>query len=221
MTLRSPTPRSTPYIYATWVSKAMAGEQSCLYAGWFKSHFKVMGRQDANLDAWTAEHTAMLHEVAAAYRAQGYEVYLEGQNTIRVKGQGGTILGAKPDLVAVKGDTAIVVDCKTGKPRTSDSLQVRLYMYLLGQWSTHPARGCRRILGEVRYNPDKGETVTLPHAAADGVGDLLRGYMQVFLSPTPPEATPSYQECRFCELAGTVCHDAVTEEPEAVVGWWF
>lgn len=221
MALPSPTTRPTPYIYATWVSRVMAGEHSCLYAGWFKSRYKVPGRQSVNLDAWTADHTAMLHEVAAEYRAGGYTVYLESQNTMRVRGSGGAILGAKPDLIAVKGDTAIVVDCKTGKPRTSDSLQVRLYMYLLGQWSTHPARRCNRILGEVHYHPDKGETQRLPHAAADGVGDLLRRYTQVFLSPTPPEATPSYHDCRFCELASTVCPDAVTDEPEAVVVGWF
>ena len=112
----SPVPRPSPYTYASWVSKAMAGEQCCLYAGWFKSRYKVQSRQDANLDAWTAEHTAMLHDTAAEYRARGYEVYLEAQNTIRVRGRGGAILGAKPDLVAVKEDTAIVVDCKTGNP---------------------------------------------------------------------------------------------------------
>jgi len=221
MAIPSPTPRSTPYTYATWLSKAMAGEHGCLYAGWFKSHFSVQGKRDINLDAWTAEHTAMVHDCAAEFRAEGYEVYLEGQNTLRVRGQGGAVLGGKPDLVAVMDETAVVVECKTGNPRTSDSLQVRLYMYLLSEWSTHPARECRRILGEVRYKPDRGEPLRLPHAAADGVADLMRRYMQVFLSPVPPLATPSFQECRFCELAGGVCMDAVTKEPEAVVVGWF
>jgi hypothetical protein len=150
----SPAPRSSPYTYATWLSKAMAGERQCLYAGWFKSHFTFKAeKRDFNLDAWTAEHTAMVHDVAAEYRAKGYKVYLEGQNTIRVRGRDGAVLVGKPDIVAVKDDTAVVVDCKTGQPRTSDSLQVRLYMYLLSEWSTHPARGCRRMLGEVRYQP--------------------------------------------------------------------
>jgi CRISPR/Cas system-associated exonuclease Cas4 (RecB family) len=180
----------------------------------------VQGKQDANLDTWTAEHTAMVHDVAAEYQAAGFWVYLEGQNSIRVKGSGGAVLAGKPDLIAVKGDTAIVVDCKTGQPRTSDSLQVRLYMYLLSEWSTHPARACSRILGEVRYQPDKGDTLRLPHAAADGVAELMKRYMKVFLSPAPPPATPNFQECRFCELAGGVCLDAIEEEPEAVVGWF-
>jgi predicted RecB family nuclease len=220
MAIPLPVARSSPYTYATWLSKAMAGEHGCLYAGWFKSHFKVQGKQDANLDAWTAEHTAMVHDVAAEFRAAKYEVFLEGQNTLRVRGHGGAVLVGKPDIVAVKGDTAVIVDCKTGRPKVSDSLQVRLYMYLLSEWSTHPARGCRRMLGEVRYHPDRGETLYLPHAAADGVADLMKRYMKVFLAPAPPLASPSFTECRFCELAGGVCLDAVEEEPEAVVGWF-
>lgn len=220
MDIPSPTTRSTPYTYATWLSKAMAGEHGCLYAGWFKNHFKVQGRQDVNLDAWTAEHTTMVHDCAAEFRGAGYEVYLEGQNALRVQGKGGAILGGKPDLVAVKGDTAIIVECKTGQPRTSDSLQVRLYMHLLSEWSTHPARECSRVLGEVRYQPDRGDTLLLPHAA-DGVADLMKRYMQVFLSPVPPLATPSFQECRFCELAGGICVDSVEEEPEAMAVGWF
>jgi hypothetical protein len=211
-----PVPRDSPYTYATWLSKVMAREHQCFYSGWFKSHFKVQGKQDANLDAWTAEHTAMVHDVAAEYRAKGYKVYLEGQNTLRVRGHGDAVLAGKPDIVAVKGDTAIIVDCKTGQSRTSDSLQVGLYMYLLGEWSTHPARGCSRILGEVRYQPDRGDTLYLPHAAADGVAGLMKRYMQVFLSPAPPLATPSFQECRFCELGRSVCCDYVDEDTEMV-----
>ncbi len=129
--------------------------------------------------------------------------------------------GQGTDIVAVKGDTAIVVECKIGQPRTGDSLQVRLYMYLLSEWSTHPAKACSRVLGEVRYKLDKAETFYLPHAAADGVAELMKRYMRVFLSPTPPLATPSFQECRFCELAGSVCLDSIDGEPEAVAVGWF
>ncbi len=132
MAIPLPVARSSPYTYATWLSKVMAGERQCLYMGWFKSHFKVQGKRDVNLDAWTAEHTLMVHDTAAEFRAKDFTVYLEEQNALRVRGQGGAVLVGKPDIVAVKGDTAVVVECKSGQPRTSDSLQVRLYMYLLG-----------------------------------------------------------------------------------------
>lgn len=52
-------------------------------------------------------------------------------------------------------------------------------MYLLSEWSTHPARGCQRILGEIRYKREEDETVYLPHAAADGIAGLMRRYMSV------------------------------------------
>ncbi len=156
----------------------MAGEHQCHYSGWFRSHFSFKAqKRDHNLDAWTAEHTAMVHDCASDFRAEGYEVYLEGQNSIRVRGSGGAVLVGKPDIVAVQDDTAVIVECKTGQPKTGDSIQVRLYMYLLSEWSTHPAKECRRVLGEVRYQPDRG----VPHAADDGVADLIRRYAGVSL----------------------------------------
>lgn len=213
----SPIPRRVPYTYATWLGKVIAGEQQCHYAGWFKSHFSIKrASTDANLDAWTAAHTAMVHDVAGEFRARGYKVYLEDQNTIRVRGSGGAVLVGKPDIVAVKGDTAIVTDCKTGEPRTRDTLQVRLYMYLLGAWSTHPAKGCRRILGEVRYDPEKADPIFLPHAAADGIDRLMKRYMRVFLSPAPPEPVPSFRECRFCDLIRDWCPNRIEREDEMV-----
>jgi CRISPR/Cas system-associated exonuclease Cas4 (RecB family) len=213
MAIPSLIPRDSLYTYATWLSKAMAGEHQCHYAGWFKSHFSVpSSKPDANLDAWTAEHTAMVHDVAADYRSRGFRVYVESQNSLRIRGQRGAVLAGKPDIVAVKGDTAIVIDCKTGRPKTSDSLQVRLYMYLLSEWSTHPARGCQRILGEVHYKREEDETVHLPHAAADGVAGLMRRYMSVFLGAAPPLPVPSHHECKFCELGKVFCPDRIDTE---------
>lgn len=191
----------------------MAGEHQCHYAGWFRSHFSFeVQKRDANLDAWTAEHTAMVHDVAAELRSEGFTVYLEGQNTLKVRGQGGAMLVGKPDLIAVKGDTATVIDCKTGQANVRDTLQIRLYMYLLGKWSTHPARRCRRILGEIRYQAGSEATVQLPHAAADGIAELVKRYMNTFISSAPPKPVPSYRECRFCDLGKAFCPDRIGDE---------
>lgn len=163
----------------------------------------------------------MVHDTAAELRASCFKVYLEDQNTMRVRGQGGAVLGCKPDIVAVRDETALVVDCKTGNPRASDTLQVRLYMHLLGEWSTHPAKRCSRILGEVRYQEDRGDPVRLPHAASDGVAELLRRYMRVFLADMPPAPLPSFHECRFCDLGVELCPNKIEEEPGAVQVDWF
>ena len=209
----SPIPRSVPYTYVTWLSRVISGESQCHYAGWFKTHFTFAKvARDANLDAWAAAHTLMVHDAACDLKDGGYQVFLEEQNLVRVRGKGGAVLAGKPDIVAIKGDTALVVECKTGEPRTRDTLQTRLYLHLLGEWSTHPARGCGRILGEVRYDPEQADAVHLPHAAADGMAELVRRYMRVFLSPEPPVPVPSFRECRYCDLSKHLCPDRVEGE---------
>jgi hypothetical protein len=50
-----------PYIWVTWLTKLLAGEDQCQYAPWFKAHFKF-DKVDRGFDlaAWTAEHAAMV-----------------------------------------------------------------------------------------------------------------------------------------------------------------
>ena len=78
----SPVPRRGLYTYATWLSKAMAGEHQCHYAGWYKSHYKVRARRDIDLDAWNAEHNVMVQDAAAEYRRAGFEVFFVSQSRI-------------------------------------------------------------------------------------------------------------------------------------------
>lgn len=68
-------------------------------------------------------------EVGGWLRESGFEVYLEDQTTMRAHGQ--CRLKCKPDIVAVKPGTVLVVGCKTGNPGASGTLQIRLYMHLL------------------------------------------------------------------------------------------
>ena len=49
-------------------------------------------------------------------KAEGYAVFVEDQNKFTLKGRAAT-LGGVPDLVAVRGAEALVVDCKSGKQR--------------------------------------------------------------------------------------------------------
>ena len=121
----------------------------------------------------------------------------------------------RPDVVAVKGNTAVIVDCKTGALKTSDSLQVRLYVYLLSEWSTHPARACSRVLGKVRYQGEEDGVLRLPHAAS--VAGLMRRYMNVFLNLASPLPVLSYDECSFCELGRFFSPDRIEVDTATMV----
>lgn len=32
--------RNSPYVWVTWLTKILAGEQSCEWASWFKAHYQ-------------------------------------------------------------------------------------------------------------------------------------------------------------------------------------
>ena len=58
------------------------------------------------------------------------DVYVEGQNSFRLRGQSATLAG-RPDLMVVHGDGALIVDVKTGRKQPWHSVQVMIYMYAL------------------------------------------------------------------------------------------
>jgi len=199
-------PRSNPYVWATWLTRQIAGEESCRWKLWFRAnHTYDRIPTDFDLARWTADHTRLLHDRAGELRAQGYAVYLEGQNEFRLKGNNGATLSGKADIVAIGKDDAFVIDCKTGKERTSDKLQVLLYMLALPLGPAH-CRG-RLLRGEVQYRE-----AVVPIAASkvdDAFREMVKDAMNVAASAEPPARTPSPSECRFCDVTATDCPDRV------------
>ena len=71
-------------------------------------------------------HTALVNRERESREALGYQVFTEGQNSFRLRGRWATLAG-KPDLIAVKGGDAVVIDAKTGStalitpPRSSST----------------------------------------------------------------------------------------------------
>jgi len=196
------TPRDEPYVWVTWITRLIAGEAHCRWAAWFKAHHtyaKVPSDFDAA--AWTARHNEMLHKVKDDLKKEAYEVYIEAQNAFRMRGSTGVVLSGKPDLVAIKDDRALVIDCKTGNPKAADQFQVLVYMLVLPH--THTACRSRRIDGEVRY---EDHTVTVPAAR---VTPELRGIFRETMNrtggETPPDRVPSQDECRWCDITAADC----------------
>ena len=135
------TERASPYIWVTWLTKLLVGENSCEWAAWFRSQHetwsyeKVPSTSDAT--TWQLNHTALLNRIQADLESQGQAVFAENQNFFNLKGKVAT-LGGKPDLITVAGDTGTIYDAKTGKPSPSHHIQVMAYMSLIEKANNWP-----------------------------------------------------------------------------------
>jgi hypothetical protein len=95
---------------------------------------------------------------AATLRAEGYSVFVEGQNAFKLRGQQDIILTGTPDIIALNQNTAAVIECKTGLPRNAGQLQVIVYLLILPY--VRPAWKHKLWQGSVHYqdtvveNPD-------------------------------------------------------------------
>jgi hypothetical protein len=206
------TPRpGVPYIWVTYVSKLLAGEQQCLYASWFRSHFKYDKRPDTtfNLAAWTAEHDALVKARADGLRREGWLVTLERQNALKLYGKS-AILAGQPDLVAVRDGVTLVVDGKTGQQRHSDFWQVLIYMLVLPR----VREDLGQLRGEVCYRDHRIaiEPEELTPARSEAIYALLR---TIGAAERPP-TTPSEKECAWCDIADCRDRFVTTGERHAV-----
>ena len=201
------TPRREPYIWPTWLTKILAGEQSCEWQTWFKAHFQGYEKapRDGDLTAWTARHTELLQKRAAELRKNGYEVLVEDQNKFTLKGKSCTI-GGKPDIVAIKDDDYLVVDAKGGKARDSDHFQVLIYMMILPL--THPRCIGKAVRGEIAYLDGPVEIDVLPGRQRQMILDTI----ERVASDTPAPLAPSFRECRWCDLTKTDCKSRIEHD---------
>jgi CRISPR/Cas system-associated exonuclease Cas4 (RecB family) len=210
--------RPKPYIWATWITKLLAGENQCAWAAWFRAHYRYDKLpRDVDLAAWTVDHGEMVRECCRRLTADGYEVLREEQNSFKLVGQSGAVLSGKPDIVAMREQEVRVIDCKTGTPRNSDQHQVMLYLYAL-PLADSSYRG-KAIQGEVVYRAD---AATVPASAVDETfKQQLARTLQLITTDEPPDRVPSYGECRFCDISRKDCPDRVDTPPrEALVDFF-
>ena len=207
-----PRPRESPYVWATWLAKLLAGENPCEWAGWFRSHYQDWARppSDFNQAQWMLDHTALVNREQESRERLGYTVYTEAQNAFRLRGRSATVAG-KPDLIAVKGGDAVIIDAKTGKPRPAHSAQLLIYMYGLPR-ALEQYRGVE-FRGHVVYPESQ---VGIPVSAVDkkfteNLGSLIRR----LASETPARRIPSAGECRFCDITKADCPERVEVEAQA------
>ena len=199
--------RSERYAWVTWITKLLAGETQCLWSAWFKAHYQGHAKEPSTFEkgAWQLDHTELMRKEAAKLRDDEFGVTLEGQNKFSLNGKLGT-LGGKPDIVAGKDGYGWIIDAKTGEPKASDSVQVKIYMWAIPK--ALPRYKGFIFDGKIAYR--SGHT-TISSTEIDQkfikqVGDLLK---QVF-GDEPLPKIPSFNECQFCEITAEDCLDRTT-----------
>ena len=206
--------RERPYFWATGLSRLLVGENSCEWAGWFRSHYRGWGKapSDFNSAEWMLNHTDLVNKRKAHWGEIGYDVAVEDQNRFTLEGAT-AILAGKPDLIVHQDGAAVIIDAKTGHDKPSHIVQVMIYMYAI-------PRALKRyrnvqFKGQVTY---QDHTVEVPaEAVNDQFVEKLGVLIRHLASDTPPQRVPSAQECRFCDISSADCPERVVEsqQPEA------
>ena len=163
-------PREHPYIWATWIARLLASEAHCEWSGWFRAHYQGWTKPPSDFDQarWMLDHTDLVNQARESREALGYEVYTENQNSFTRRGATAKLAG-KPDLIAIKGRDAVVINAKTGRPSPHHAVQVMIYQYSVPK-ALEEYRGME-FRGHVIY-PDSN--VQIPVSRVERLGGLIR-----------------------------------------------
>ena len=129
-----------------------------------------------------------------------HEVYVESQNSFRLRGRTATLAG-RPDLIVARSHDSLIVDVKVGREQPWHVVQIMIYMYALPR--ALPQYQGARFAGEVVY-PDR--TVQVPRGCLHtGFIKDLESLIRRFAANQSSRQLPSEQECRFCDITATDC----------------
>ena len=201
--------RAAPYIWVTWLSRLLVGDDSCVWASWFRAHHEKFNKTDSSsfdLVRWKVAHTGLLRRTIDELRSSDHIVTTEEQNAFRLKGNSGATLAGKPDVIAKAPDGGVTVyDAKTGVQKASDAAQVMIYMYALAR---DPRYRGMPLDGRLVYGD--GAEVSVPAGSLDSefvasLHDLLRRVT----GSEPAERVPSSRECAWCPLTIDDCPDRI------------
>jgi CRISPR/Cas system-associated exonuclease Cas4 (RecB family) len=205
--------RSSPYVYATWLSKLLVGDQVCEWAAWFRAHFERYEKAPSSFDSagWKMAHTALLDRKYRQLVEAGHSVTMEGQNWFRLKGKCAT-LGGKPDLIGLNGKGTIC-EVKTGQPKPSDHTQTMIYMWAIPL--ALPKYAGVKFDGLVVY-PD--HEVRIPAESVDATFvENLAGLIKRVSAEAQARRVPSTDECRFCDLTPKDCTERIEAQSEEML----
>jgi len=200
--------RDKPFVWATWLTKLVTGEQQCEYAPWLKAHYKLdKAPSNFNSRQWNIDHTQLLRVRRDELESKGYKIKLEDQNSFKVYFPNGATLSGKADIVSLVFNPdgviidGIIDDCKTGKPKDSDQVQVMLYMLFLPTCIKEYAGV--KFRGHVVY---KDHNIPIEWAEIDSnFKELIDNLVKRLVAKEPCRKVPSYNECRWCDVLKADC----------------
>lgn len=201
--------REKPYIWVSWLSKYIAGETMCEYSAWFKAHYtyeKTLSNFD--LTKWIADHVSLLRRRTLQLQQDGWNVWIEDQNSFKCETDNYIVAG-KPDIVAsrsvIGGRTDpvlqhVVEDCKTGKHRSSDCIQVVLYSKFLEKMHSNRLRSAS-FGGNVIYSSMITPVKMQMYDEKSGFSEIISEAISKLTRDDPPNKYPSEKECKRCDIA--------------------
>ena len=203
-------PRQSPYIWATWLSRLLTGENSCEWAIWFKAHHQSWSKVPHDFDQTESllTRTSLLNDKKSQWEARRQHVYVEGQNSFRLRGQSATLAG-RPDLIVVRSNDALIIDIKAGQQQPSHYVQIMIYMYALPR--ALPQYQHAKLAGEVVY-PTRTTRVPMGSLHTQFKKDL-GALIRRIAADKPATKVPSEQECRFCDITAEDCAERIDGDP--------
>ena len=204
------------YVWLTWLSRYLSGDDVCYWKLWFKARHKYQKIVDPTFDSaeYERKHNAMVKIRAAKLTDQGYVVQLEHE--LKWEGQR-AIAAGRIDILATRTrrppllTEVLVDDVKTGNKHNRDFHQVSLYMLVHTKQLEAEAKAAGHdyaepvaMTGQVIY----GETI-VPVSADDELTPAnekkVTNLLKIAGSDAAPEWKPSRRECEFCDIPGTCC----------------
>lgn len=200
--------RTQPFIYVTWLKNYLIGDSLCRWSIWHRIHYQYE-KAKSNFDSigYQIKHTALLNQIQKRYASKGYEVIPELEVTVRGKV---AVLKGRIDLIALREDSNLIIEVKTGTPRPSDKIQLMLYIWALPKSSNQRFRGAT-FDGLLVY-----ENHEIEISALEIDEDFLKHFSHFtadIMSSEPDRKYPSPRECKWCSIAD--CDEKLNEETES------
>ncbi len=202
-----------PEVSTSILSKVITGTEQCLWSAWFRArHNHTQRPDDFDFRTWSFEHADLVRKEADRLESEGWTVTVESQNSYSIRGSVATLKG-KPDIVAVRGSSGLILDAKTGKPKDFHSVQVLLYMWSIPRYFKKFSD--IKFDGQVSYKINHMPVYN--DQLSDGFVSIFSDMIRLLSGDEPPVKRPSETECKYCKITDEDCDERILLAPALVV----